>query len=214
MTKKQFRARLRLLIVLMLVLLGLITFASGKYVSDLSFNGKVTFTAKLADSVVLQEHTAQRQTDGSYKLVEPYVSENTYYLIPGLDIPKDPHIIITGKTPIPAYLFVEVVDTLDTKLEGSEKRKPVNYNVADHWVVLEGVTGTDGGKVYYYDTVLTNTNVPNSISILNGNTITISQYLLSQSADDGTDILKFNVKLIEKVGDATAETAYKGYPVS
>lgn len=199
MTKKQFRARLRLLIVLTLVLLGLIGFASGKYVQDRSFDGKVTFKASLASDVILQEHTAQRQTDGSYKLVEPFVSQNTYYLIPGLDIPKDPHIIIEGKTPIEAYLFVEVVSSLDA---------PVTYSVDTSLWTKVDVTSKHGGTVYRY---MGEGFPENPIYILSGNTVTVSQNLLKTSVDDGDDLLTFYVYLIEKVGSASAEEAYRGY---
>ena len=185
MTKKQFRTRLVVLSLLVVLLIGLIGVASGKYTTTISHRGKITFSASLAESVTIQETTGTE-----------------YLLIPGHDITKDPKIVITGKTTIPAYLFVEVVNTLDA---------PVTYGMASHWTELEGVTGPDGGKVYYYNTVLTNTNVPGSIGILNGNTVTVGQYLLSQSDDDGEDVLKFNVKLIEKVGDADAIKAYGGY---
>ena len=98
MKKKQVRARLRLLLVLTLLLLTLIGYAVGKYVEDKTIDGRVIFTATLADEVILQERTAQRQDNGSYKLVAPMCGGNAYVLLPGLDIPKDPHIVIEGKT--------------------------------------------------------------------------------------------------------------------
>ena len=194
MTKKQFRTRLVVLSLLVVLLIGLIGVASGKYTTTISHRGKITFSASLAESVTIQETTGTE-----------------YLLIPGHDITKDPKIVITGKTTIPAYLFVEVVDKLDTNLVEGETKKPVSYSMATGWTELEGITGADGSKVYYYNTVLTNTNVPGSIGILNGNIVTVSQDLLSQSDDDGEDVLKFNVKLIEKVGDADAIKAYGGY---
>lgn len=211
MTKKQFRTRLRLLIILSLLLLGMIGFVVGKYITTIEKKGRVTFTAKLAEAVILQEHTAQRQADGSYNLVEPFVTENTYYLIPGLDIPKDPHIVIEEKTPIPAYLFVEVVDKLDTNLVEGETKKPVSYSMATGWTELEGITGADGSKVYYYNAVIDQDFSAYPIYILKDNKVTVSQYLRCQTADDGEDILKFNVKLVEKVGEETAAQAYDGY---
>lgn len=185
MTKKQFRTRLTVLILLVLLLIGLISFASGKYVKDQSFDGRVTFTASLADGVTIRETTG-----------------NEYLLIPGYDIPKDPSITVTGKTKIPAYLYVEVVDRI-----GNDA---VRWQIDDtNWDELTNVTGSNGGKVYVYKTVLTGTP-DGSINILAGQKITVGQHL---NCDGRTiqDGLTFYAKLIEKVGDADAVTAYNGY---
>ena len=115
MTEKQIRNKgqiVTLILLLSLILVTLVGYVIGKYVDDKALEGRVIFTASLAENVILQEHTAQQQADGSYQLTEPFVTGNDYVLIPGLDIPKDPHILIEGKTNIPAYLFVEVVDAL------------------------------------------------------------------------------------------------------
>ena len=118
------RTRLIVLLLLALLLIGLISFAGAKYVTTITHHATITFSASLAENVILQEHKAVRQTDGSYALVtqkyandfpddeysaETFVHENSYTLIPGLDIPKDPKITILNKTPIKAFLFLEVV---------------------------------------------------------------------------------------------------------
>lgn len=205
MTKKQFRARLRLPIILSLFLLGMIGFAVGKYITTVPLEGSVTFTAKLAESVVLQEHTAQRQADGSYKLVEPYVSQNTYVLLPGLDIPKDPHIVITGKTPIPAYLYVEIVNNTDTVTVGTASVKLIDYAVASGWQESD-IAPKNEGTVYVYtgsgDTPLKLTSTPeNPIYILDGNQVIVSQYVKSHDVtdNDDTDVLTFYAYLVEAV---------------
>ena len=150
MTKKQFRARLRLLTVLTLLLIALVGYASGKYSQTVSFDATVTFTAYLADSITLQEHEAQKQNDGSYMLCGNVVVSNTYTLIPGLDIPKDPYITIVNKTPVSAYLFLEVVDTLDA-VDGN---KPVTYEMAEGWSLIAGLKGAHDGDVYIYTCLL------------------------------------------------------------
>lgn len=209
MTKKQFRTRLTVLILLVLLLIGLIGFAEAKYATTISYRGTITFSASLATSVILQEHKAVPQADGSYVLGTEVVKENTYRLLPGLDIPKDPHIIIEGKTPIPAYLFVEVTDTLDV---------PVTYQMDDNWLELTDIPKTDGVKVYYYRKALTNDDMTDgkiTIQILKDDKVTVSQYLLNQSdnAENDTDILKFSVKLVEKYTNANDPAqAYRGYP--
>lgn len=201
MKKKQMRASGRimtLILLLSLILLGLIGFVAGKYAQDVSFDGKVVFSASLAKDVILRESTAQRQADGSYRLTEPFVLENNYVLIPGMDIPKDPHIIIEEKTNVPAYLFVEVVDRVG--------------NDALFWKVdtslWEAVPGT-AGNVYVYKTVLESTpEAP--IYILEDNQVHISQHLNC----DGRQIsgpLTLRVKLIQKYEDADPQQAYSGY---
>ena len=114
-----------------------------------------------------------------------------------LDIKKDPHIIIQDKTPIPAYLYIEVESTLDT---------PVTYEIDDSiWYELTGVPG-----VYYYKDTIDENFSANPIYILKDNQITVGQLLLSQS-DSEEDFLKFNVNLIEKVGTATVQQVYNRY---
>lgn len=179
---KQNRSRLiPLLILLVLLISGLIGGAVGKYIKTIQFNGTVTFSATLADSMVLREHQVERETDGHYETIDAIiptevdgstVNTNQYVLLPGHDIPKDPYIEITGKTSIPAYLFVEVIDgTADT----------LTYTMEDHWVELSNIKGKNGGTVYVYgnaDTPLAITNTsPEVYSILKDNKVTVSQEL-------------------------------------
>ena len=199
MTKKQFRARLWLLIVLALVLIGLLGFAGAKYIKTETFHSSVTFKAALAKEVILQEHYANRLDSGEYELIEPFVTENTYYLIPGLDVDKDPHVIIRGKTPIEAYLFVEIVDTLDVVND----QKPVEWSInAANWTLLNGVTGRNGGTVYYYNGGALRENFPEDpIYILENNQVTVSQTLRKYITDETQDdVLTFYVSLIETTG--------------
>ena len=194
MNENKKRSRLPLLILLLiLLLLTLLGVAVGKYVTTLKNPGNVTFTANLAASVTLQEHKAVRQTDGTYtldKTAEP-VTSNTYILIPGVDIPKDPYITITGRTSIPAILFIEIESSLD---EGTQL-----YSVDANWSYL---TTSVSKKVYYY-----NADPSGTISILQGNQITISQKLLLEG-DEGSDALTINALLKEKVGNNDPLTTY------
>ena len=127
-----------LLIIAVSVLIGS---AVGKYRRSFTLEqATVTFTAKLAESVTLQEHKANRQPDGSYELDEnSTVAEIEYTLIPGLDVPKDPYVTITGKTPIDSYLFVEVVD--------ETSNGAISYAMSDKWKALS-LTGKHDGAVY------------------------------------------------------------------
>ena len=200
MTEKQIRNKgqiVTLILLLSLILMTLVGYVIGKYVDDKALEGRVIFTASLAENVILQEHTAQQQADGSYQLTEPFVTGNDYVLIPGLDIPKDPHILIEGKTNIPAYLFVEVVDVL-----GNDA---LTWAVDD--TLWEPVPDTQG--VYVYKTVLDSTpDAP--IYILKDNQIVVSQHLNCDGrTTNGT--LTFRVKLVQKYENADPKQAYNGY---
>ena len=58
------RTRLIVLLLLALLLIGLISFAGAKYVTTITHHATITFSASLAENVILQEHKAVRQTDG------------------------------------------------------------------------------------------------------------------------------------------------------
>ena len=197
MKKKQFRTGLQLLCVLMVLLITMTAYVAGKYIKTISMNGSVTFTASLATNMILQEHEAVRNPDGSYSLTANTVNENTYILIPGVDIPKDPYIIITGKTKIPAYLYIEIESTLDA---------PVQYEVdPSKWTLLQ----IDGNKsVYYYNTEIGEGFSEDPIYILTGNQVTVSQTLRNGS-DAAIDVLTIQAILKEKVGGNTAAQTYK-----
>ena len=68
---------------------------------------------KLADSLTLVEHKVEQQADGSYQLTAETTNKNSYQVMPGMELPKDPTITVNGKTAAAAYLYVEVVDQLD-----------------------------------------------------------------------------------------------------
>lgn len=187
-SERKKRSRLWLLI-LAAVFAGsaLIGAAFAKYLKTSTFTGQLQFNAKLADSIVLRESTAERQADGSYELTEPYVKKNTYDLIPGLNIPKDPHVVITNKTSIEAYLYVEVVDkTLN---------EAIVWTMAEHWKPLDDVEGKrEKGTVYVYTdgdgnpVPLTRTEEDIIIYLLKDNEIEVKQGLLGEP---GNNTLKF-----------------------
>lgn len=220
------RTRLIVLLLLALLLIGLISFAGAKYVTTITHHATITFSASLAENVSLQEHKAVRQTDGSYRLVtqdyanefpddeyidETFVYKNSYTLIPGLDIPKDPKITILNKTPIKAFLFLEVVETVN--------EEAIVFQVDDNWWKKTELTPKHGGVVYYYSTDKTTPVVldekidnPLTVPILSPETIQVNQNVLSKLGTE-TEVLNFYVYLVEKTSeDATPEDAYYGYP--
>lgn len=208
--KKKIRIRLLVVILLLALLIGMIGLASAKYTQTISIEGKITFSARLADSIAVQEHEAVRQTDGSYQLnnaaTASHVTKNSYVLIPGLDIPKDPHVVITGKTPIEAYLYIEIVDTLDTVTVDGNSVKLIDYSVENCWKESTAFDDKHGGTVYVYtgadaepDKLIATPQTP--IYILAGNKVTVSQYVKSYdiTADSDQDTLSFYAYLVETV---------------
>ena len=198
MKKMNFRTRLWLPIILSVLLIGVTTFAVGKYIKTISVQSTVTFTAKLAESVVLTESKIKRNTDGTYETTGETIAAGEiqpYSLIPGLDVPKDPHIIITGKTAIPAYLYIEIVDsTIDTY----DSQPVITYSVISDWTAATDaeMPPQHGGIVYKYNTKLNTAFDKQTYYILTNNEVTVSQHL-KHADTDGTDLLTFYAYLVE-----------------
>ena len=117
----------------------------GKYIYSQQLDGKVTISANLG-SVDIWESKANRKTDGSYSLdTSQQVKQNSYDLLPGLDVPKDPYVVVDKASAIPVYVFVEVVN----KLGGSA----VGYEIdTKNWIKISASenNGANGGTVYVY----------------------------------------------------------------
>lgn len=206
------------LIILAVVVIGLLSgTAIAKYIYSEELTSTVTFSASLAESLLLEEHEAIRNADGSYTLgtkTIPYtntngdeVEGNSYKLLPGVDVPKDPYVKVVNKTATAAYLFIEVQDTTSAS---------ITYMVDSvNWKHL-GVTGPNSGAVYVYKNsanpdglVLNNTNCPAEIIPIlyapeGEDEIKVSQYL----ADTETKILAFHAYLYEAHGNKTPEEIF------
>lgn len=171
--KRQTLRRLNgALLVAVLVLASLVCgTAYAKYVKQETFTGTMTLTAQLG-SITVKESEAVRQSDGSYILTSTQVKTNSYELLPGLDIPKDPTVTVDKESAIPVYVFLEVEQTAG---EGV-----ITFTVDDVWQTVAGVTGIHGGQVYVYapggSPAVVTENVP-SINVLTGQTVTVSQKL-------------------------------------
>ena len=128
----------------LIVLLVLALWISGvfsRYRTKLLISNEVQYSNQLAERFTLQDHAAQQQKDGSWLLTDEMSAGNTYALIPGTQPPANPVITIEGKTEIPAYLYLELV---------ASPNAPEYTLDPDVWVLLEGVTGKNGGLVYAY----------------------------------------------------------------
>lgn len=193
--------------ILALVLVCVISIAGTvAYMSMQGGSVENTFIAagggKLADSLTLVENKVEQQADGSYALTAETTNKNSYQVMPGMTLPKNPTITVNGKTDAAAYLYVEVVSGLDA-----------NYIWAmdDAWVELTGVTGAKGGKVYVYGDaddaalVLNSTNVPASIAVIKDNEITVATDAQDLSTT-GVD-LKFFAYMAQAVVDGSSDAA-------
>lgn len=190
--KKKFGMATGLLMIAVLLVSMAIGAAGAKYVSQKQISGQITITADIG-TIVLQEHVAERQANGSYNLVDTVTSKNKYYLIPGLDIPKDPHVVITKPDTLPVYVYVEVVDGLGT---GSG----ITYALTGDWTDL-GITGPNGGRVYAYKSSVTQSG---TIYILNNDTVYVGQKL--NMTDDLN--LKFYAYMYQTAAGDKPEAVY------
>lgn len=174
--KRPTRHRLNgALLVAVLILASLVCgTVYAKYVKQQSFTGTMTLTAQLG-SITVEESKANRQSDGSYILTSTQVKTNSYELLPGLDIPKDPTVSVDKESTIPVYVFLEVTDTIETQDEDV-----IAFTVDPVWKAVAGVTGIHGGQVYVYapggSPAVVKEDVA-SINVLAGQTVTVSQKL-------------------------------------
>ena len=179
-----------------------------KYVTTVDLTGAVRFTADLAVDVTLLEHKAERNSDGSYKLhTTETVATNTYVVMPGVDIPKDPTITITTKSAIPAYLYVEVV---------GEPPTGVSYDMDSCWEQLDPAA-VSGRKVYVYkigDSYDLPADSDITINIIKNKVITVSHTYDPAAATSNFNI-KFYAYLIQRQdGKNATEVFVAAYPIA
>lgn len=178
---------LRALVVALLC--GLIGGTYAKYVKDQTMGGTVTIQVSLG-TIELWEHKADLNNDGTYTLdTTQEVLNNTYVLLPGLDIPKDPFVRITDKSPIPVYIFVEVTSALSGSALSFEVDVYDEINNRDgNWIEVAGATPKHSGKVYVYtggtDKALAVTGNISGIYILKDNQVIVGQKLNSKETTD------------------------------
>lgn len=216
--KKQI---LPVLILLLLFSIGTTTgTVIAKYVTERELTEQITFTAELAEKMVLEEYEAERTSGGDYSLdTTTPKNANSYELMPGVDIKKDPYIRITDKTDIEAYLFLEIVGH-----QPGAAANGVSYELTDAWKPAVSGAGTDekavspkhGGTVYVYsdengpvkikkDTLTTNDGIA-IVKIIKDGTVTVSQKL-DKSAEAFT--VTFYAVMAEAVEGQTLAQAYE-----
>lgn len=139
--KKRVTLIVSILVVLILALATGGVFSKYKETVNLNSVNLQVSSGKLASVFSLQEHEAVQNADGTYKLGADLVTSNSYRVLPGVAIPKDPHFTLNKQTQLEAYLYVEIIDNLGSK--------GLSYILTNDWKAL-GVKGDNGGDVYVY----------------------------------------------------------------
>ncbi len=214
MFNKKFSKREKItLISLLLVLLTATAIIAGtvaaKYITEKRVPGKIKVSVELAQSIEIFEHKVTRTEDGNYEIGADTCTGNTYKLMPGVDIPKDPTVRIKGYTGLPAYVYVEVVGE---PAEVVGKPKTVSFAIDDGWAPLKDgetqVTGPNGGKVYYRELIAANNETyPKDVDI---NVLKEQKVTVSQWVERNTDLkIEFYAYVAEKTGNADAKTVFE-----
>lgn len=181
-----------------LILLTALTGAYAKYVTERSLTGTLTVQANIG-TVKVQEHKINLQPDGAYTLLDTIAEGDQIYdtVLPGLNVPKDPHVVISGVTAdIPVYVFIKVeTDTLPDTM---------TYELRDDWKPVDDYT-----DVYVYS----DTNGPvqvtgdRTVYILTNNEIVVSQKLLHSNVGDWE--LSFSACMKQYVSGQSAKQIYE-----
>lgn len=193
-TRKTRISVLSLILLAIAVAALIIGLVAAKYVREVRMPHKITVSADLAKNIEIFEHNATRTEHGDYETDTTEVTENDYVLMPGVDVPKDPTVRIEGYTGLAAWLYVEIVET--------DLPDTVTYTAADGWTPLPGLTGPNGGKIYYRE--LTNAQTGDlEFQVLKDNTVTVSEKI-----PRGTTLkLDFYAYITQEKGTAAADFA-------
>ncbi len=189
MQKKMIKKRIILfsIIVAVTAIIAITAGLHAKYVRKVSLQGSVEFSSELAEKVELNESEATITENGRYELNQnKKVLENSYKVMPGVNISKDPAITVTGKTGIPSYLFVEVTET--------NIPESVTYSLCEHWKKINNT-----GNIYVY----TGDDFDSPIKILKDDILNVSAQYNGESFN-----LDFTAYLYQKLNNETAEETY------
>lgn len=134
------------------------------------------------DTLKLYEHNAVKGDDGTYTLGSDVLdgsegkTGNSYTIMPGVNLPKDPTVEVTGnKSTGEYYLFVKVT-------EGAGFDKGIlGYNVTDSWLQMKDADGNKVTGVYVYTTNKT------SAAILTGDLAATKILAPTADANDAAD---------------------------
>lgn len=195
------RLLLTYLLVFVLICALMTSGVLSKYTTQRAVANEAKYTNTLAESFKLLDVPVTQLEDGSYEVDASSDAQPTdgfsYQLIPGITLPAAPYIEITGKTEIPAYLYLEV-----------DNDGPATLSFDSKWTQLSG-SGKKGGSLYVYDNgaALTGSD-PDAVLTMPTFTVeTLSEYPLTTEGD-----VKVYAYMLQKVGDKSAEETYSEAP--
>lgn len=163
MSKKTLITALALILVCVVSVSGTLAYLSLK--AD-NTNGGITNTFTAAADGKILDDADPENPDKAFEIIEPNVelaadgsykektgtnkTGNAYEVAPGLKLPKAAKIRVVGKTDLPVYLYLEVVDTLSKDVFEA-------YALDGIWMPLKDskgaqVLGLNKGPVYVYAT--------------------------------------------------------------
>lgn len=158
-----------------------------------------TFTAAgLASKFTLDESKATQQTDGSYTLdVNDRVQENTYSVVPKVNLAKDPTVHVKLEKNVGAYVFLAVDNNLGDGLTAT---------IDDtQWTALNKTYTANGAEwtIYYKQLAGSATPAQVDINVLAGQQIVVGDTV----AEDCGNIV-FNAYLTQSAGFTSALDAW------
>lgn len=129
-------------------------------------------------------------------------SEETYKIVPGTTIHKDPKVTVTNDSE-DCYLFVKVEEKNwpAATLEDGTTRK-VSYAIADGWTRVDGQT-----NVYYR--VVKAADTVREFPVLEGNIVTVSDQLTKGEIQATPPTLTFTAYAVQQENIADAKTAWE-----
>lgn len=154
--------------------------------------GTVAWLTAQTDSVV------NTFTYGDINIDLKETTGNDYKIIPGVDIEKDPKVIVKANSEA-CWLFVKV------KKEGTFVTNKVTYFIADDWKKLNGTE-----NVYYREVDAATTDL--EFNVLKDNKVTVSEKLTKAEVKNITaenqPKLTFTAYAVQQDGIADADTAW------
>ena len=154
--------------------------------------GTVAWLTAQTDSVV------NTFTYGDINIDLKETTGNDYKIIPGVDIEKDPKVIVKANSEA-CWLFVKV------KKEGTFVTNKVTYFIADDWKKLNGTE-----NVYYREVDAATTDL--EFNVLKNNKVTVSEKLTKAEVKNITaenqPKLTFTAYAVQQDGIADADTAW------
>lgn len=129
-------------------------------------------------------------------------SEETYKIVPGTTIHKDPKVTVTNDSE-DCYLFVKVEEKNwpAATLEDGTTRK-ISYAIADGWTRVDGQT-----NVYYR--VVKAADTVREFPVLEGNIVTVSDQLTKGEIQATPPTLTFTAYAVQQENIADAKTAWE-----